>query len=108
MLKTSPPAEGSKEGTKVSGARAAARRVLLGVYGVQNVLAHEWAQCLRNHDGAVCLLVVLQNGHEPAGGRQGAVERSGVLGLAVLIAVARGQAAGLEGCLLYTSPSPRD
>ena len=54
----------------------------------QDILAHERAQGLRNNDGAVSLLVVFQNGNEPAGSRQRAVQGSCDLGLAVLVAVA--------------------
>ena len=76
-------------------ARRAARQ--LSTFAVQHLGSDERHQGLRHTDAAVGLLVVLQDRHQPPGGRQRAVKRRGGLRLAVLVAVANRQPAGLKG-----------
>ena len=57
--------------------------------------AHVGAHGLRNLDGAILLLMVLQDRDEPARGGQRAVERGDRAGGTVLVALADVQAAGL-------------
>ena len=64
---------------------------------LEHLGAHERHQRLGHPHTAVRSLVVLQNGDQPAGGGQGAVERRGDLRFAAGIAVTGGQSAGLEG-----------
>src|SRR5690606_30997253 len=63
---------------------------------VQHVLAHERAERLRHHHGTVLLLVVLQDRDNPPRGGQRAVERGHEPRLAVSVAVADVETAGLE------------
>src|SRR5271166_754339 len=58
--------------------------------------ADERRQRVRNPHTAVGPLVVFQDGYQPAGGGQRAVERRGDLRLAILVPVARRQPSGLE------------
>lgn len=53
-------------------------------------------QRLGHTDAAVGLLVVLQDGDQPAGGRQGAVQGGGDLRLADLVPTADAQPPGLD------------
>src|SRR5438477_11678320 len=69
-----------------------------GQLSTQNIAtAEERRQRGGNRYLAVRLLVVLQDRDEPAGGRQGAVQGRGHLGLAILVAVPDVQPPGLEG-----------
>ena len=63
---------------------------------LQHIRSDEGHQGIRNAHAAIGLLMVLQDRHQPAGGRQRPVERGRSLRLAVLVAVAHRQPAGLE------------
>ena len=78
----------------VSGrARRAAERLALRL---QHVVSDERHQRLGHAHAAVGLLMVLQDRHQPTGGGQRPVERRRGLRLAVLVAVAHREPAGLE------------